>query len=65
MACAIIVDSDRCAGHGRCYALVPELFDCDDSGYPVVLHETVDSEHMAMAENAIANCPEGAISLAI
>ena len=64
MACMIIVDFDRCAGHGRCYSLVPELFDSDDFGYPVVRHETVDSEHTAMAENAVANCPEEAISLA-
>ncbi len=29
----ISVDPDKCQGHNRCYALVPELFDVDDYGY--------------------------------
>ena len=57
------VDSDRCAGHGRCFSLEPDLFDSDDAGYPVVRHEVVPAELVANAENAVANCPEAAISL--
>ena len=26
------VDDERCEGHGRCYALAPELFEPDDIG---------------------------------
>ena len=29
-------DREKCQGHGRCYALAPDLFDCDDEGYAVV-----------------------------
>ena len=27
------VDSEKCQGHNRCYAIAPELFDVDDLGY--------------------------------
>lgn len=27
------IDTDRCSGHGRCYALAPEVFAPDDEGY--------------------------------
>ena len=33
----IAYDREKCQGHGRCYALAPELFDADDEGYSVVL----------------------------
>jgi len=32
----IVLDSDLCTGHGRCYSLAPELFDADDEGHSVV-----------------------------
>ena len=33
----IHLDADKCQGHGRCYSLAPELFDCDDLGQAVVV----------------------------
>lgn len=57
------VDVDRCAGHGRCFSLQPDLFDCDEAGYPVLRQEQVSGELLAGAEEAVDNCPEGAISL--
>ncbi len=33
----IRVDPDKCQGHGRCYALAPELFDVDDYGQSTVV----------------------------
>ena len=57
------VDVDRCAGHGRCFSMEPDLFDSDDAGHAVVRHEVVPAELLANAENAVANCPEAAISL--
>jgi ferredoxin len=60
----IAIDPDVCVGHGRCYSLVPELFDSDDAGHGVVLKaEVLSSEEIALAERAAANCPEGAIKL--
>jgi ferredoxin len=59
----LAVDSDICAGHGRCYTLQPELFEADGAGYPVVLHQIVPPALTGGAEDAVASCPEGAISL--
>lgn len=59
----IVVDMDKCTGHGRCYAVAPLLFTDDDEGRPIVLvsHVEGDSEKQALA--AVAACPESAIWL--
>jgi ferredoxin len=59
----ILVDMDRCTGHGRCYALAPELFSDDEEGKPLVLTNRVAGESQKRALEAIAACPEAAISL--
>ncbi|HET7652449.1 MAG TPA: ferredoxin [Acidimicrobiales bacterium] len=60
----VVIDSDRCTGHGRCYALAPELFTDDDSGYGEVIGDgTVSPDQRAAAERAVAGCPERAITL--
>jgi ferredoxin len=60
----ILVDKDRCTGHGRCYGLAPELFSDDEEGKPVVLASQVADGSEKRALEAIAACPEAAISLA-
>jgi ferredoxin len=58
------IDEDLCTGHGRCYALAPAVFDCDDSGFGVVQIEgDLDPERAREAELAAANCPERAVIL--
>ena len=60
----IVFDRERCQGHGRCYALAPELFDADDEGYSVVLVSgDLDPEQVAQAQLAADNCPEYALTL--
>jgi ferredoxin len=59
----ILIDPGRCTGHGRCYSLVPDLFDSDDEGHGEVLGDRLDPDHLAMAEMAVLNCPEQAISV--
>ena len=58
------VDDERCEGHGRCYALAPELFAPDDIGNG---HEVGDGTVAAGMEQkarlAVANCPERAITI--
>lgn len=60
----IVLDSSKCEGHGRCYALAPDLFDSDDEGYAVL---KVDGEVPAGQEEAAQlaadNCPEFAIEV--
>lgn len=59
----IRIDSEACTGHGRCYAVAPELFEADDSGYGQVIEEDVAPEREADARRAVASCPERAISI--
>jgi ferredoxin len=60
------LDSEACQGHGRCYALAPELFDADDEGYAVLRlgeDEAVPTELERKAQLAADNCPEFAIEV--
>ncbi len=57
----VTVDEDRCAGHGMCLTLCPEVFDLTDDGWAVADPEEVPAEHEEAAREAIDNCPERAI----
>lgn len=58
------IDSEVCTGHGRCYALAPGIFDCDDAGYGEVIGDgELAAEQVELAQKAVANCPEGAIRI--
>ena len=59
----VVLDRSACTGHGRCYALAPDLFEADDDGYGVVLMADVPPELRAQARTAQENCPERAISV--
>ena len=60
----VVVDSEKCQGHGRCYGLAPELFDSDDDGFAVVtVAGDVDPDLEPKARLAVDNCPEYAISV--
>ncbi len=59
----IVLDAQRCTGHGRCYSLAPELFDSDDEGHSIVLTPEVPDGLEGQARLAAENCPETCISL--
>ena len=60
----IKLDNAKCQGHGRCYALAPELFESDDEGYAVLKVEgDVPSDREDDAILAADNCPEYAITI--
>lgn len=60
----IVLDSDKCQGHGRCYMLAPELFDADDEGYSVLkINGDVPAELEGKARLAVDNCPEYALTI--
>jgi ferredoxin len=61
----IVVDPDRCQGHGRCYELAPELFGSDDEGHVAVLvpNGVIRADDEPKAALAVRNCPERALSL--
>jgi ferredoxin len=60
----VLIDHDRCQGHGRCYDLAPDLFGEDEDGYGVVLGDgRVPPGREEDARLAEANCPEAAVEL--
>lgn len=59
----VVIDQERCVGHGRCYESAPAVFDADERGHSVVIDPEVPPEHQEAARLAVANCPERAISI--
>ena len=57
----VTVDEDRCAGHGMCLTLCPEVFDLGDDGWAVATPDEVPTASESAVREAIANCPERAI----
>jgi ferredoxin len=57
----VAVDEDRCAGHGMCLTLCPEVFDMTDDGWAVADPAEVPTGLESAVHEAIDNCPERAI----
>ncbi|MFX0577088.1 ferredoxin [Nocardia nepalensis] len=57
----IIADRARCQGHGMCEALLPDLFQVDDTGKVRVLVEQVSETDRADARLAVDTCPVEAL----
>ena len=58
------VDEERCEGHGRCYALAPEVFEPDEIGDGQAIGDgVVPADLQERARLAAANCPEHAITI--
>ncbi|ORV93148.1 ferredoxin [Mycolicibacterium iranicum] len=58
----VVVDTDRCAGHGICVSTCPEVFILTDDGYATVGADATPTAWRDAVETAIAQCPEHAIS---
>ena len=59
----VVIDTDACTGHGRCYMVAPSVFTSDDSGFGEVIDQSnLDPGRLTEARSAVANCPERAIA---
>ena len=61
----VTVDTEICTGHGRCYALAPDVFGPDDRGHCEILvpdGDVPDALH-DQARVGLDNCPELAITV--
>lgn len=62
----ICVDLDRCEGHGRCYAIAPDVLGpMDDHGHSEFLVAGIDPQDadlLRRADRAVQSCPEEALS---
>ena len=59
----IRVSTEKCQGHGRCYALAPEIFRADENGHVEAGDIDVPSGSEAVAARAAKACPERALSI--
>ncbi len=60
----VTVDADLCTGHGRCYALAPDVFAPDDFGHcEIVVAELTTEAAVTQARLGAENCPERAITV--
>lgn len=61
----ITIDADRCMGHGRCYAVAPDLLSDDEEGFVAERGQRweVPAGQVGPAQDAVDACPEGAIAL--
>ncbi|GAC1654580.1 MAG: hypothetical protein NVS4B6_31060 [Mycobacterium sp.] len=59
----ISIASEACQGHGRCYAMAPEVYTADDEGRGEVLDAEIGDGLADQARVGALNCPESAITL--
>jgi ferredoxin len=57
------VEQSRCVGHAQCYAVDPEIFPIDDSGYSTLEEHEVAAEDAQATRDGVASCPEMALVL--
>jgi ferredoxin len=59
----INVNFDLCSSNAVCMSIVPEVFEVRDDGYLYVLNEQPGEEFAEGVREAVASCPNGAISI--
>ncbi len=60
----IVHDKERCAGHGQCVGVAPELFEFAPDGSLVVLDPNPPESLREAAQDAVDVCPVQALSIA-
>ncbi len=59
----VVVNYDLCTSNGVCMSIAPEVFEVRDDGYMYVLNDEPGPEFAERMAQAVAGCPNGAISL--
>ena len=59
----VVVDRERCAGHGMCEVTAPEVYQVDDEGQVEILHDPLPPELELPAKDGASVCPVKALSL--
>ncbi|WP_166908130.1 ferredoxin [Mycobacterium sp. DL440] len=57
------LEQSKCVGHAQCYAVDPDLFPIDDSGYSILEPTEVGAEDEQLVRDGVAACPELALVL--
>ena len=59
----INVNFDLCSSNAVCMSIVPEVFEVRDDGFLYVLNKEPGEEFAEGVRDAVASCPNGAISI--
>jgi len=59
----VSVDYDLCTSNAVCMGILPEVFEVRDDGYLYILNESPGPEFETRLREAVASCPNSAISL--
>jgi ferredoxin len=62
-AVKVRLEQSRCVGHAQCYAVDPNLFPIDESGYSILEEHEVRPEDEELTGDGVASCPEMALIL--
>lgn len=57
------LEQPKCVGHAQCYAVDPDLFPIDESGYSTLEEHEVPPEDAQLTRDGVAACPEMALIL--
>jgi ferredoxin len=57
------LEQSKCVGHAQCYAVDPDLFPIDESGYSTLDEHQVRPEDEQLTRDGVASCPEMALIL--
>ncbi len=55
------LEKSKCVGHAQCYAVDPDLFPIDESGYSVLQDRKVAPGDEEVTRDGVASCPEMAL----
>jgi len=58
----VLIDDERCKGHGTCCGLCPEVFELTAHGYAQPLVNDIPLALEDAVRTAAEQCPEGAIT---
>lgn len=59
----IVVDFDKCQSNAVCMGVAPEVFEVRDDNFLYILQEEPPEELRPLMEQAVRECPTGAISI--
>lgn len=55
------LEKSKCVGHAQCYAVDPDLFPIDESGYSILEEHEVAAADEQLTRDGVASCPEMAL----
>jgi ferredoxin len=62
-AVRVRLEESKCVGHAQCYAVDPDLFPIDESGYSILEEHEVAPGDVQLTRDGVASCPEMALIL--